>query len=71
MEIARVVNTLMRKKFETQLEKKTLYERDYKLLNNTQIILFKELARALGTSFEEINKQINDMIKEDEPLPVV
>lgn len=71
MEIARVVNTLMRKKFEAQLEKKTLYERDYKLLNNTQIILFKELARALGTSFEEINKQINDMIKEDEPLPVV
>ena len=71
MQIAKVVNTLMRKKFEAQLDKKTLYERDYKLLNNTQIILFKELGHALGTSFEEINKRINDMIKEEEPLPVV
>lgn len=69
MQIAKVVNTLMRKKFETQLEKKTLYERDYRLLNNTQIILFKELAHALDTSFEEINKRINDLIKKDQPLP--
>lgn len=71
LQIAKVVNTLMRKKFDAQLEKTTLYERDYKLLNNTQIILFKELARALDTSFEEINKRINDLIKNDKPLPIV
>lgn len=71
LQIAKVVNTLMRKKFDAQLEKTTLYERDYKLLNNTQIILFKELARALDTSFEEINKRINDLIKNDKPLPTV
>ena len=71
LQIAKVVNTLMRKKVDAQLEKTTLYERDYKLLNNTQIILFKELARALDTSFEEINKRINDLIKNDKPLPIV
>lgn len=69
LQIAKVVNTLMRKKFDAQIEKTTLYEPDYKLLNNTQIILFKELARALDTSFEEINKQINDLINSDQPLP--
>lgn len=71
LQIAKVVNTLMRKKCDAQLEKETFYEPDYKLLNNTQIILFKELARALDTSFEEINKLINDMIKEAQPLPAV
>lgn len=71
MQIAKVINTLMRKKFEAQLEKKTFYERDYRLLNNTQIILFQELARSLDTSFEEINKMVNDIIKEDQPIAVV
>ncbi|ANU12074.1 CarD family transcriptional regulator [Planococcus antarcticus DSM 14505] len=70
MQIAEVVNTLMRKKFDTQLQKEAFYAHDYKLLNNTQIILFKELAHALDTSFEEINKMINDLITEEQPLTI-
>lgn len=67
MQIAGVINALMRKKFDTQIQKESFYAHDYKLLNNTQIILFKELAHALDTSFEEINKMINDLITEDQP----
>ncbi|MCH4826656.1 CarD family transcriptional regulator [Planococcus halocryophilus] len=66
MQIAGVINGLLRKKFDTQIQKESLYEHDYNLLNNTQIILFKELAHALDTSFEEINKMINDLITDEQ-----
>ncbi|SDH48694.1 transcriptional regulator, CarD family [Planococcus glaciei] len=63
-EIAKVVNTLMRKKIEVKKLNKNLYERDHKVLNTAQAILFKELAISLETTFEEINalaaKLIND-----------
>lgn len=71
MQIAEIVNTLMRKKFDTQLQKETFYAHDYKLINNTQIMLFKELAHAMDTSFEEINQMINDLITEDQPSSTV
>ncbi|UJF27479.1 CarD family transcriptional regulator [Planococcus sp. 107-1] len=63
-EIAKVVNTLMRKKMEVQLEGRNLYERDHKVLNFTQSILFKELALSLDTNFEDINNQALHFIRE-------
>ncbi|WP_328591989.1 hypothetical protein [Bacillus salipaludis] len=63
-EIAKVVNTLMGKKIEAELHGKKLYEQDRKLLNNTQNILFKELAISLNTTFEEINEMVIRLIKE-------
>ncbi|EKN66609.1 CarD family transcriptional regulator [Neobacillus bataviensis LMG 21833] len=63
-DIAMVVNTLMQKKVEAELHGKKLYEQDRKLLNNTQNILFKELAISLETTFEEINEMVIRFIKE-------
>lgn len=63
-EIAKVVNTLMRKKIEAELHERKLYEQDRKLLNTTQNILFKELAISLNTTFEEINEMVIRLIKE-------
>lgn len=62
-EIARVINTLMRKKIETELHDKKQNEQDRKLMINTQNILFKELAISLNTSFEEINEMVIRLIK--------
>ncbi|ANU26384.1 CarD family transcriptional regulator [Planococcus versutus] len=70
MQIAGVINALMRKKFDTQIQKESFYAHDYKLLNNTQIILFKELAHAMDISFEDINKMINELVTEDLPQEV-
>lgn len=70
MQIAGVINGLLRKKFDTQIQKESFYAHDYKLLNNTQIILFKELAHALDTSFEEVNQMINDLITDGQPQAV-
>lgn len=63
-EIAKVVNTLMRNKIELQQEGRNLYERDHKILNATQSILFKELALSLDTNFQEINNLVIKFIKE-------
>lgn len=63
-EIAKVVNTLMRKKMEAERCERKFYEQDRKLLNTTQNILFKELAISLNTSFEEINEMATKLIKE-------
>ncbi|MFF2448489.1 hypothetical protein ACFVSW_15440 [Neobacillus sp. NPDC058068] len=62
-EIATVVNTLIQKKIEADFHEKKVYEQDRKLLNNTQNILFKELAISLNTTFEEINEMVIRLIK--------
>ncbi|MCG7343586.1 CarD family transcriptional regulator [Sporosarcina sp. ACRSL] len=62
-EIAKVVNTLIRMKNETEFRGKKLDPRDYKLLNDVKSILFKELAMSLKTTFDEINTEIMKMIK--------
>ncbi|WP_245604614.1 CarD family transcriptional regulator [Paucisalibacillus globulus] len=46
--ISKIVNTLMRKKIETEYEKKHFTEQDKKLLVKTQHNLFEELAIALN-----------------------
>ncbi|MEH7123834.1 CarD family transcriptional regulator [Bacillus sp. JJ1773] len=62
-EIAKVVNTLMRKKIEYELNEKKLYEQDRKLLNSTQNILFKELAISLNLTFDAVNEMVINLIK--------
>jgi CarD family transcriptional regulator len=57
-EIAKVINTLMRKKIDVELQDKKINEQDRKLLINAQNILFKELAISLDTSYEKINEMI-------------
>jgi CarD family transcriptional regulator len=57
-EIAKVINTLLRKKIDVELHDKKLNEQDRKLLINAQNILFKELAISLNTSYEKINEII-------------
>jgi CarD family transcriptional regulator len=63
--IAKVINTLMRKKIELDLHEKKLNEQDRKLLINSQNILFKELAISLNSSYEDISNMIIGLIKEN------
>lgn len=62
IEIAKVINTLMRKKDEIERSGKKFAEYDRKLLASTQNILFGELAIALKVSIDEIHSQINDLL---------
>ncbi|MEH6996066.1 CarD family transcriptional regulator, partial [Neobacillus drentensis] len=57
-EIAKVINTLLKKKIEVELYEKKLNEQDRKLLIYSQNILFKELAISLNCSYEDINDMI-------------
>ncbi|MFJ5760375.1 hypothetical protein ACIQAA_14845 [Neobacillus sp. NPDC093182] len=61
--MARVINTLMRKKIDVELHDKKINEQDRKLLINAQNILFKELAISFNTSYEETNEMIINTIK--------
>lgn len=63
--VAQVVNTLMRRKIDAKLEGKNLYERDHRILNNAQSILFKELALALDTTFEEVNRLVATQLEKE------
>ncbi|MFC2948882.1 CarD family transcriptional regulator [Virgibacillus sediminis] len=62
-EIAKVVNTLIRRKREAEREHKKLLDQDRHLLANTQNIMFKELAVALRISAEEVADEVNRMIE--------
>lgn len=64
-QIAKVVNTLMRRKIEVKLEGRNLYKRDHKILNTFQMILFKELALSLDTTYEKINRMIASRLNEE------
>ncbi|ASN06413.1 CarD family transcriptional regulator [Virgibacillus necropolis] len=64
-EIMKVVNTLMRKKAEAELNERKLYEQDRKLLNTTQDILFKELAISLNTTYDKINEMVVRLINKN------
>lgn len=66
MGIARIVNTLMRRKTETQKYGRKFAERDDKLLAFVQGILFEELALALNTTREEISKRATRFINENQ-----
>jgi CarD family transcriptional regulator len=57
-EIAKMVNTLLMKQNEADLQGKKLYEQDRKLLDTAQNILFKEMAISLNTTWEDINEMV-------------
>lgn len=62
MEVSKVLNTLMCKKYEVEMNDKKLSEHDRRLLLYIQKILFKELAITLDSTVEAITKKINQMI---------
>lgn len=61
-EIAKIANTLMKKKIELESNGKKFHEKDKKILLGIQSILFTELAFILNTTLEEIKDQINEYI---------
>lgn len=63
--IAKIVNTLLRKKWKVENNGKKLAEADNRVLCSIQNILFKELAYSLNTSFETINKKVNKLINQN------
>lgn len=63
-EIAKIANTLMRKRIELNHQDKKLYEQDRKILEPIQNILYKELAMSLDSTYEEVAEQVNSLIRE-------
>lgn len=61
-EIAKIANTLMKKKIELESNGKKFHEKDKKIFLGIQSILFTELAFILNTTLEEIKDQINGYI---------
>lgn len=57
-DIAKVANTLIKKKYELEQSGKKLYEQDEKLLQTIQNVLFKEMSIALETTYEVIIDKI-------------
>lgn len=62
MDIAKITNTLLKKKQEVEKDGRKFYEHDSKLLLSIQNILFKELSLALDTTTEKISKKVYSMI---------
>ena len=69
-ELSKVVNTLLRKKHDAQLENKKLVDQDLKLLISVQNILYRELAYSLNTSFESIMEEISNSIHSNLKVPI-
>ncbi|WP_138420544.1 CarD family transcriptional regulator [Aquibacillus sediminis] len=65
-EIAKVINTLIRKKIEAERNERKFYERESGMLKETKQILFEELAISLDTTFEKINEMVLRSLKEAE-----
>lgn len=62
MEISKLLNTLMRKKHEDEINGKKFSEKDNRLLSLIQNTLFAELAMSLHTTFEAINEKVSGLI---------
>ncbi|MCQ6279304.1 CarD family transcriptional regulator [Bacillus sp. EB600] len=65
-DIAKVANTLIRKKHELEMEEKKFGEQDKHLLISIQNILFKELAISLNTTYDAVVKEVNRLIEKNE-----
>ncbi len=61
--IAKVANTLIRKKHELEMKEKKFGEQDKHLLISIQNILFKELAISLNTTYDAIVEEVNSLVK--------
>ncbi|GAA0303539.1 CarD family transcriptional regulator [Gracilibacillus halotolerans] len=62
-DIAQVANTLMRRRIELDKEEKRLYQKDEKLLEDIQQILFHEIALALDMTYESVDAMVNNQIE--------
>jgi CarD family transcriptional regulator len=62
--IADIAITLMQKNLELKENNKRLYDQDRKLLLTIQNILFNEMAMSMNTTFEAIDEQVNQFIRE-------
>lgn len=60
--IAKVANTLIRKKHELEMKEKKFGEQDKHLLISIQNILFKELAISLNTTYDAIVEEVNSLV---------
>lgn len=65
-EIAKVANTLLRKKHQVELNNKKFGTYDQVLLTSIESILFKEMAISLETTFEAISDKVNHIIMENQ-----
>jgi len=65
IEIAKLLNTLLRKSIQDEINEKKFGERDKKLLDSIKKVLFNELALSLNTTFESINEMVLGLIKEN------
>ena len=63
-EISKVLNTLMREKYKTELTGKKFYEQDNKLLTLIQNILFADLAMSFNTTSDQISELVKNKICE-------
>lgn len=64
-DIAAIVNTLMRRKYSTEKAGRKFSDKDKKLLNVVQGILFTELAISLGTTFDVVNERVTAILAND------
>jgi Transcriptional regulators, similar to M. xanthus CarD len=62
-EIAKVINTLMRQKHKVELNHKKLSQQDLHMLNNTQQILFNEIAISRDTSYEAVLDEVSGIMQ--------
>lgn len=62
-EIVQIFNTLLKVKNKVEDNGRKFYGNDKELFNNIQKILFGELAIALDSSLEEIDKRVMNIIK--------
>ncbi|HWL11622.1 MAG TPA: CarD family transcriptional regulator [Ureibacillus sp.] len=67
-EIAKVINTLLVKKHEIEMNEKKFPEQDRKVLIAMQSILFSELALSLDTTMEDISEQVAQLLGIDETV---
>ena len=65
-EISKILNTLLRKKQQVELNKKKLSEKDSRLLEFVQNTLFSELAMSLNTTSEAIHEKVISLLSENE-----
>ena len=48
----------MRKNLEYSDNKKRMYDQDRKIVSTIQVLLFKDIANSLNTSFEEVQQRV-------------
>ncbi|MBL4954823.1 CarD family transcriptional regulator [Neobacillus sp. YIM B02564] len=61
-EIAKIANTLIRKKHELELKDRKISEQDKQLLTSIKSVLFKEMALSLHTTYETISNEVNKLL---------